>query len=286
MQRGSKMEREVTFVAIVVQKRYSAYNPYYSYLIDFAMLEFRRLNIQADLIFMDQTPDRTFFIKSSLDGLLLIDQLSEQQLNCIRETKIPFVWLDPPSFDEPCDHIHADNFVSSYRMAELVVSMGHKKILFLGNKNGHSSFYDRYRGLQTYIAEHLVLCLQLIELNFYPAKIGFDADQLQEILKQQERPTAIFAVNDDTARMAADLLRKWGIRVPEDISLIGFDNLREANEYDISLTTVNISKIDLVMEAVNTLLHRIRYPNEELHLKTIKTDIVKRKSLANKSQMV
>lgn len=276
----------ITAVAIVLQRQYSSYNPYYSHLVDFAMLEFRRLNIQADLIFVDQTTKIMDFKKRSLDGLLLIDQITENQLECIRKTNIPFVWLDAPTFDEPCDHIHADNFTSAYRMAELVASMGHKKILFLGNKNIHVSFYDRYKGIITYIEEHPNLNLDLMELDFYHSKVVFDTEELLELLKQPERPTAIIAVNDDTARLAANALRKWEIRIPQDISLVGFDNIRETNDFDTLLTTVHISVIGLATEAVNTLINRIRNPKGERCLHTIKTDIVKRKSLGVRPNVV
>ena len=269
-------------VGVVIQKRYPAYNPYFSHLVNLTMMEFKRQNIPVQLIFMEQTIDNEYFQKSSLNGLLLIDQFSEKQLECIRKTGIPFVWLDPPSFEEPCDHIHADNFISSYRMAELVASKGHKRILLLGNKKAHISFYDRYRGLQTYITEHPNLCLQLMELDYYPAKVGFDEDQLQMVLQRPDRPTAIFAMNDDTARMAIEVLRKWNIVIPDDISIVGFDNMREVTEFDAILTTVNISKIELAVQAVSALLNRIRNPQEDLHLITVKTDIVMRKSLGQR----
>ena len=265
---------------VVIMKEQRLANPYFNQLSSFLMLEFHRRKISASLVLSGAGSSLPLSGPSRPTGAILIDDVDEKLLGSIRDAKIPVVWLDAPSVDMNFDYVCSDNYTGAYRMAEYVASMDHRRILFLGNKDSHIDFYNRYQGLKSYIDEHPRQGLTLMELPAYPERVGFNTQQFNQMMSRPDRPTIIFAVNDDTARLAADELRQMNLQVPEDVSLTGFDNIMEYLDESVeSLTTVHISMINQALAAVETLFRRIQEPSVAPRRILVETKLVKRNSL-------
>jgi LacI family transcriptional regulator len=111
-------------------------------------------------------------------------------------------------------------------------------------------------------------------------KINGGKDAMNRLLKLKERPTAVLASNDLTAIGALQALRMHGLHVPEDISLIGFDDIVLAESTDPPLTTVNVSRVKVAESAFESLFALI---NDETKIGTelrVETKLVIRESTA------
>ena len=128
-----------------------------------------------------------------------------------------------------------------------LIEIGRKRIAHIGGKNTSPSF-DRLRGYRNALAEsrlpvqesYIVVRERMEESG---DRVGFQA--MQELLKLEPRPDAVFCYNDLTAIGAIDATLQAGLRVPEDIAVIGCGNLRYANYLRVPLSSIDHGTIEL-----------------------------------------
>lgn len=274
-------------VTIAVEKDNFNNLSYWSKLIDAAVAELRRRDINVYLqILGDAEQDLLFEHKGRTepDGLLFIGDIQWERVRSFQSTGVPIVWLDSTRSTLECDYVHTENFRAAYRMAELVVSKGHRNILYLGNPRYSISYSRRYEGLCAFAQDHPELGLAIRVVAAEDESLPyFDNDALMQQLTCKDRPSAIFACNDMAAIMSYSIVKELGLSIPEDISIVGFDNSRECIDVCPTLTTVNVSVISMALEAVRTLIARVADPAKEYEQKTVKADIVLRQSLAERN---
>jgi HTH-type transcriptional repressor purR len=102
---------------------------------------------------------------------------------------------------------------------------------------------------------------------------------MNKILSQDNLPTAVFCCNDVMALGAISAIGEKGLRVPEDISIIGYDNIHASRFYSPPLTTVHQSKSRLGVQAVNLLFERINHKSDQKEKIEIYPELVVRKSV-------
>lgn len=172
-----------------------------------------------------------------------------------------------------CDVVELDNFKSGQIAAAHLTSLGHKNIAFFTNSvNDSASHAQRYKGILSHLEEeglskHFSLCL----LNDCPADrtamSRYDYQMGYRLVKtrhtQLKDVTGIICINDTVAFGAIDALTELGYRVPEDYSVMGFDNTVYASLSGINLTSVE-HHIDLFSQTtVNFLLHRFNRQQDQ-----------------------
>ena len=197
-------------------------------------------------------------------------------------TNQPVVAVDPHVGGSALPTIDAQNFEGAVEVTEHLIALGHRRIAFLAGRPDLESARRREAGYRA--------ALDTAGIPFDPDLVrigGFKEETAQgparELLTLDPRPTAIFAANDlsaiQTMRTAAEL----GISVPDDISIVGFDNIPESALTEPPLTTVDQSIQALGHEAVTTLLdlieHRDRADAPPIHI-TLPTKLVVRRSTA------
>jgi LacI family transcriptional regulator len=161
----------------------------------------------------------------------------------------------PPLGDDvPAIAVEYDNTAGAHAITSHLLSAGHRRILFLGRRTGYTTPDSRVAGYRAALAAHHV-----------PHDPGLEADgtmerheghrMMRERLDRGPRDfTAVFAGNDQIAAGARRALREHGLRVPDDVSLVGFDDLPPAA--DIDLTTVHVPHEELGRTAVRLALSR------------------------------
>jgi len=175
----------------------------------------------------------------SVEGLIIIDlELSEEQKNMLRQSKIPFVGINHlQNQDWPC--VGTSNVYGGRVATAHLVGLGHREIAYVGD-----DFYDPY-GFNTSRERYQGYCEILEEQGIplrdeYFAVGAHDYDVARElcrrVLKEKNRPTAIFAMSDIQALGCIATCHELRLRVPEDISVIGYDDLEMS--YHTGLTTV------------------------------------------------
>ena len=186
-----------------------------------------------------------------IDGLIIANDgdVTPQVIRKITEAGVPMVLIENyQSF--PIHSLTADNFTAGRVMTEYLIELGHRRIGGIGGPSKYSSLSDRMRGHQIALIEHGIssdLSLQPPPVSGNPRK-GYV--QMQMLLALPEPPTAVFTVSDRAAFGAMDAIKDAGLRIPDDISVVGIDDVRDSAYSTPTLTTFSVPKYDLGRTAV------------------------------------
>ncbi|MDR1319545.1 MAG: GntR family transcriptional regulator [Treponema sp.] len=144
--------------------------------------------------------------------------------------------------------IVSNNFDGAYRIAELLTGAGHDKIAFITGKSSHQSNMERLSGVQTlYAARGVSLRPEYLIPSDWTFASGALAAERILSMKAAERPTAVFAFNDDLAYGCYSVLERRGLKIPEDISVVGFDKSDRYKDMFPPITTVDVN-LDAIVD--------------------------------------
>lgn len=192
-----------------------------------------------------------------IDGLIIANDgdVTPDIIRKIASNGVPLVLVENrPSV--PIHSVTADNFNAGRTMTEYLINLGHRRIGALCGPSKYSSLRDRMRGHIISLFEHglpVDTALQPPPVSGNPRK-GYV--QMQKLLALPEPPTAVFAVSDRAAFGAMEAVKDAGLRIPEDISVVGIDDVRDSGYSTPPLTTFSVPKYDLGSSAVH-ILHRL-----------------------------
>lgn len=187
---------------------------------------------------------------------------------------MPLVLVDRYLSDLDTDYVVPDNAGGGYRATEHLIILGHTRIGFVyGNMDTllTTSVRDRCAGFRRALETYGLHCdsSAIIQLPWAGAP---DAPvRYQAFLAQPDRPSAIFAVNDEIALFLMQTAQRSGLRVPEDLAIVGFDDLNFAEHVNPPLTTVSQPRMDVGLRAGNLLINRIEGqvgPKKQIELPT------------------
>lgn len=215
------------------------------------------------------------------NGILVLGQIPLKNIVPISMTGLPIVLVDSIYSDLKFDHILANNYIGAYEATELILNHGHKNIGFVPAVSYSYSFRERYRGFTDCINNRKKAdkISQGIVHHFDSFYVPFSKDQFIKVICSKDRPTALFCACDDIALRVYEILNELGLKVPDDISVVGFDNDKKGESASPPLTTVNIPKTEMGEDAVGLLLNRIERPDRNLRLIMVGTNIIMRESL-------
>ena len=192
-----------------------------------------------------------------VDGLIIAND-GDITLDVIRnlaESGIPMVLVE--NFQNlPIHSVTADNFTAGRIMTEYLIQLGHQRIGAVCGPKKYSSLRDRLRGYRTAMLENglpLDPSLQPSPVSGNPRK-GYV--QMQKLIALPEPPTAVFAVSDRAAFGAMEAIKDAGLVCPDDISVVGIDDVRDSAYSTPALTTFRVPKYDLGKTAV-AILHNL-----------------------------
>jgi LacI family transcriptional regulator len=192
-----------------------------------------------------------------VDGLIIANDgdITSDVIQNLAESGIPMVLVE--NFQNfPIHSVTADNFTAGRIMTKYLIQLGHQRIGALCGPNKYSSLHDRLRGYRIAILENglpLDPSLQPSPVSGNPRK-GYV--QMQKLLSLPEPPTAVFAVSDRAAFGAMEAIKDAGMVCPDDISVVGIDDVRDSAYSTPALTTFRVPKYDLGKTAV-AILHNL-----------------------------
>lgn len=196
------------------------------------------------------------------EGILLIAPLvPTAYLDLLREQAFPYVLIDQADATENSSVVESTNWQGAYEATRYLINLGHIRIGFIKGSPAIRSAADRLLGYKAALADcDIPIREELIVEGDYQQQTGYETTKrlLQSV---NPRPTAIFASNDLAAFGAIDAARESGLHVPEDISIIGFDDIPQASLVYPKLTTVRQPLEQMGNIAVKMLLERIEVPS-------------------------
>lgn len=191
-------------------------------------------------------------------------------------TTHPLVAVDPHPEDTEFPSVIATNRIGALAAMEYLISLGHRRIGFIGGRTDLQSALRRFQGYKDGLRQaNLPSEQELIQPGDYTQECGYAG--AQKLLSLSQPPTAIFAANDQSAIGVMNAAQDAGLRIPEDLSVVGFDNIPEAAYIGGGLTTVDqfIERIGYI--AVKTLFDLLENnPFENLH--RVDTELIIRNS--------
>jgi len=202
-------------------------------------------------------------------------------------SRIPFVIVDALVNGLDADCVLTDDVNGSYKAVKHLISLGHRRIGHIRGTRNVSTAEDRMKGYKKAILDSdLVFDEDLIHgNNFSKSRYGYLA--MEKFLKMSQRPTAIFTANDTLALGAYEAIIKAGLRVPEDIALVGYADLTESRRMDIPLTTVYQPGYEMGKAACERLIEKIKNKKHgETKKIVLKTKLIIRRSCGGRAQRV
>ena len=189
-----------------------------------------------------------------IDGLIIANDgdVTPEVIRKISEAGVQIILVENYQ-SIPIHSVTADNYTAGRVMTEYLINLGHTRIAALCGPAKYSSLRDRLRGHIITMIEHGLPVdpeLQPQPVSGNPRK-GYV--QMQKLLALPEPPTAVFAVSDRAAIGAMEAIKDAGLRIPDDISVVGIDDVRDSAYITPPLTTFSVPKYDLGRTAVYVL---------------------------------
>ena len=262
-------------------------NPIYARII-FAIEE-RSHELGYDLLIAHthNQPDREDlalrrFLSRRVDGLFITPvyrfEAEARIYQEITTRKIPTVLLGPPApFCKNFPGIEIAEVVASYNVTRHLLQLGHKRIAYLTGPPATPWAHERFEGYRRALREAgIEMDDRLVFAAGNTIEDGIKATL--QMLNEDCHPTAVQAVSDPVAIGCAETLLAQGLKIPGDISIVGFGNVQLAEYYRVPLTTVRQPKYRLGIAAMETMMSLLR--GEQIQTKRLSAEIVERKSTA------
>jgi len=224
----------------------------------------------------------TFYINQlsewRVDGIILISpKISTSYLKILDERNIPVVLVDNESPGGELDVIKVDNYRGGKIAAEHLISLGHKKIACISGPFTDNPSYDRVKGYKDVLIKHGIdVDEDLILAGNFDVISGVQCADV--LFEKKEKPTAIFACNDLMAVGVIKSATAHNLRVPEDLSVIGFDDISLAKYTVPPLTTIKQPMHEIGEQALNCMMEIIKNPNKACRTITLNVRLEERQS--------
>jgi LacI family transcriptional regulator len=211
-----------------------------------------------------------------IDGVILAGTIYPNLLRRIESIHMPFVAFtnnvvgmgDELQFDQ----VGFDDFNGTLNATRYLIGKGHRQIVFAGDVS-YPWLHRRFQGYRQAMRENKLKPVSITSRN-PQSFVDFGQKSTMRILSQQPRPTAVVAGNDEIAYGLWRSLQRHAVKVPDDISLVGFDDREEALLMDPQLSTVRVHKEEIGETCMKMLLERLHHPRMTFSQRILPTEFV------------
>jgi LacI family transcriptional regulator len=195
------------------------------------------------------------------DGLILVvPSIGESYLDALRESHFPHVMVDVDRSDGKSWSVGITNWQGAYDATRYLLKLNHRRIAIITDQLQLSNSRPRLAGYQAALAECGVPTdPDLVKEDNY--MFPFTHTLVESLLNLPDRPSAIFTTGDQAAFRVIETLHRYGLRVPEDMSVVGFDDVPQANTIYPRLTTVHHPLYEMGQMAVQIVMKQIETPS-------------------------
>lgn len=219
-------------------------------------------------------------VRGMVDGLILVlPRNPVDYVELLSSQKFPFVLIDHQGTGEECPAIGSTNWQGAYHATNYLIHLGHRRIGFITGWLDLGCAIDRLEGYKAALKNNRIpINNDLVFEGTFAQLDGYVG--ANRFLDLKRPPTAIFASNDVMAMAAMDAVRQRGLRIPEDVSILGFDDVPQASLVRPSLTTVRQPLEQMGRTAAQILLDILRNPNHSHQRIELPTELIIRDSTA------
>lgn len=223
---------------------------------------------------LDEKNLNIHFSTSNKDGIMMLGQFEKSFVKAVEALELPLVCVDFYYDDLALDSIVSNNFNAGYIATKYLLNHGHQSIGYVGRIPSTNSIIDRYLGFTKALIEQ--------GLDYKNALILEDRNELGEmkpVVLPSVLPSAFLCNNDHSAYLLIQKLNKQGYKVPEDISIIGFDDVIYSKISNPQITTMKVSRKYMAEQAITLMLRRINNKKAKLINMTLECLMVERESV-------
>ncbi len=256
-------------------------NPHFSSMIKEMEAALRTYNYSA--IIMNTNEDEALeksaiisAISKSVDGILLCPtQKSTKNITFLNETGVPFILFGRYFQDVGTHYVVCDDNHGGFITADYLFKNGHRDILFINTFRYISSANDRLQGIQTAFKEHGI---PTKHLHYAEVPAANNTEHIPYILEQHKDCSAIICFSDLIAMQVCHILKQEGRQVPQDVAIIGFDNIASKFFLPLMVTSVSSSKTKMSLETVHAIMNIIDTKPSTFFQKMLPTKLIERES--------
>jgi len=240
---------------------------------------------QSDESFLMEQKNLRSLLMARVDGILIsvsVETDRTEHLEDILQKDIPVVFFDRILEELKTAQVFTDNYEISFAAVEHLISEGCRRIAIVA---GPQNLYNSRNRLQGYLDALKKFNLPVNEEYIITTKFrGNNTEAItRQLLGLAERPDAIFAINDYAAVEMIHFIKKTGLRIPQDVAILGFNNDHIGKYVEPSLSTIDLSAYNMGVAAAEILVHRIKDPAHPLEKRLIKSELIIRDSTRVKS---
>lgn len=287
---GYISENKISKIKLVAYKRNGLIiddSPFFSVMLKGVETECRASGYEMVMCNLDRNdPDFQHRLDevmndSSCGIILLGTELLDDEFPKFLKGQAPMVLLDCWSSNFPTDAVLINNADSVTNAVQYLVNKGHKKIGYLRGKFRIKAFTSRFTGYTRALSKNNLPLDNKMIFTVSTTMDGAYHNMVEHLQKKPELPTAFFADNDMIAFGCIKALQEFGYRIPEDISIIGFDDLPFCEISSPRLTTIKVFKYEMGQMAVRRVIELIKNESKISAKTQICTEFVERDSVAD-----
>lgn len=191
--------------------------------------------------------------EKKVDGMIVIGSMTSEYLTILNEeVDVPIIYMDYYDEKQACDAVVSNSYYGTYALTNYLFNMGHRKIAYVGTLLATKSITDRYFGYMKSLMEHGVEAKPEWVMEDRDIDSGY-IDTKNKLVLPREMPTAFVCNCDLTASYLIKKLQDNGYRIPEDVSVVGFDNYLYPGLCNIKITTYEVD----IKEMARCTIHNI-----------------------------
>lgn len=213
--------------------------------------------------------------EQEIDGFVVIGWVENEYAKVLYQLlNIPLIFLDFYDEDIHCDSVLSNNYFGMYKMTKYLLERGHRNIAYVGTVSATGSITERHSG---YLKALLEYGLEEREEWIIPDRIRKTGEMSLKL--PEEMPTAFACNSDFTAGILAKKLEEKGYSIPEDVSIVGYDNYLYGDDFLNKLTTYEVDMKAMAHTTVKLLMKRILNIKERVGIKTVDGKMIIRNSV-------
>lgn len=274
-------------IGFVVYKREGSIideSPFFTYILEGINNSISRHGYTLNFLYINKNMPRSeqeYQLKAGdYKGLIIFAvEMYYDDLQLFKDSQIPFAILDNSFQENDVDAVAINNVQGTSKAVAHLCEMGHQEIGYIRSKVKINSFEERYSAFK-----RKMKYMGRVFRKEYVIDVGYSEEDVKQDVKSyirqaEQLPTAFFAENDLIGCNAIRAIQECGYKVPEDISLVGFDNRPISTLIEPGLTTINVPKDIFGPAAVELLISKMEQGREQSLKVEIGTSLVKRGSV-------
>ena len=279
--------------AIIMEQHFSMDEPFYTKIYLSATVETDKLNkhlllslVHDDQCKKDEVQLPNFVNDKTIAGIITMGDIPLHYLKELSNKKIPMAVVDYYSPDlTNANFIMANNYMAGYIATKHLVDLGHKKIACIADMCDHPSIEERVRGYKKILQENKIKFTDALlckSQTYHPHNYGYSIGK--KIADKELDVTAVFATNDSMAIGCIEALTEGGLKVPQDVAIVGCDDIAAASQISPKLTTIRIPIKQMGAMAVNNLVAAIEDKDHIPQMTTLPVELIVRDSCGSKNK--